>query len=187
MLCMLRRFPVSPVVHLSIRFGSLYGKMKMPLPYFCRGEVIKGFGRGSKELGIPTANFPENVVDNLPADITTGVYYGWARVDNGSVHKMVMSVGWNPFYKNKKKSMETHIMHKFEDDFYGSVLSIIMVGYVREEKNFNSLDELIKEIQSDIAEAGSQLDKPENIEFKTSNFFKQKELINHVQEDPNSV
>lgn len=24
------------------------------LPYFCRGEVVKGFGRGSKELGIPT-------------------------------------------------------------------------------------------------------------------------------------
>ena len=23
-------------------------------PYFCRGEVVKGFGRGSKELGIPT-------------------------------------------------------------------------------------------------------------------------------------
>ena len=24
------------------------------LPYFARGEVVKGFGRGSKELGIPT-------------------------------------------------------------------------------------------------------------------------------------
>lgn len=23
-------------------------------PYFSRGEVVKGFGRGSKELGIPT-------------------------------------------------------------------------------------------------------------------------------------
>lgn len=26
-------------------------------PYFCRGEVVKGFGRGSKELGIPTGEF----------------------------------------------------------------------------------------------------------------------------------
>lgn len=24
------------------------------LPYFCRGEVVRGFGRGSKQLGIPT-------------------------------------------------------------------------------------------------------------------------------------
>lgn len=24
------------------------------LPHFCRGQVVKGFGRGSKQLGIPT-------------------------------------------------------------------------------------------------------------------------------------
>lgn len=29
--------------------------------YFCRGEVVKGFGRGSKELGIPTGEFILNV------------------------------------------------------------------------------------------------------------------------------
>ena len=51
------------------------------------------------------ANFPEQVVDNLPADISTGIYYGWASVGNGDVHKMVVSIGWNPYYKNTKKSM----------------------------------------------------------------------------------
>lgn len=51
------------------------------------------------------ANFPESVVDNLPADIITGIYYGWARVNSGDIHKMVMSIGWNPYYKNTKKSM----------------------------------------------------------------------------------
>lgn len=44
-------------------------------------------------------------MDSLPADISTGIYYGWARVDNGDIHKMVMSIGWNPYYKNLKKSM----------------------------------------------------------------------------------
>ena len=35
--------------------GAVRGKLVMKsLPYFCRGEVIRGFGRGSKELGIPT-------------------------------------------------------------------------------------------------------------------------------------
>lgn len=52
-----------------------------------------------------SANFPESVVDSLPADINTGIYYGWARVGNGDIHKMVMSIGWNPYYKNTKKSM----------------------------------------------------------------------------------
>lgn len=52
-----------------------------------------------------SANFPEDVVSKLPAAFATGVYYGWAKVDDGSVEKMVMSVGWNPFYQNQKKSM----------------------------------------------------------------------------------
>ena len=51
------------------------------------------------------ANFPNSVVDNLPADISTGIYYGWACVGNGDLYKMVMSIGWNPYYKNVKKSM----------------------------------------------------------------------------------
>ena len=37
--------------------------------------------------------------------VECGIYYGWANVDNGPVHGMVMSVGWNPFYKNTKKTM----------------------------------------------------------------------------------
>jgi len=44
-------------------------------------------------------------VNDLPEDINTGVYYGWAKVDNGPVHKMVMSIGWNPYFRNIKKSM----------------------------------------------------------------------------------
>ena len=46
-----------------------------------------------------------SVVDNLPETISTGIYYGWASVDRGPVYKMVMSIGWNPFYNNTKKSM----------------------------------------------------------------------------------
>jgi FAD synthase len=51
------------------------------------------------------ANFKHNVVEGLPKELDTGVYYGWANVDNGEVHKMVMSIGWNPFFANKTKSM----------------------------------------------------------------------------------
>lgn len=142
------------------------------LPYFCRGPVIRGFGRGSKDLGIPTANFPESVVDSLPADISTGIYYGWARVDNGDIHKMVMSIGWNPYYQNTKKSMETHLIHKFKDDFYGETLSVAMVGYIRPERGFSSLEELISAIHSDIEEAKQKLDSPEHLKLKEDNFFR---------------
>ena len=73
-------------------------------------------------LGIPTANFSDDVVDNLPPDFTTGVYCGFASVDSGPVYKMVMSIGWNPFYDNEKKSMETHILNRFDGDLYGQLL-----------------------------------------------------------------
>ena len=33
----------------------------------------------------------------------TGVYYGWAQL-HGEIFKMVMSIGWNPYYKNVKKT-----------------------------------------------------------------------------------
>ncbi|XP_028269271.1 riboflavin kinase [Parambassis ranga] len=141
------------------------------LPFFCRGEVIRGFGRGSKELRIPTANFPDSVVDNLPADISTGIYYGWACIGNGDVHKMVMSIGWNPYYKNTKKSMETHVIHTFKEDFYGEILSVVLVGYIRPERSFDSLEALIAAINNDIEEAKVKLELPEHLKLKEDNFF----------------
>uniref|UniRef100_A0A1A7XAY2 Riboflavin kinase n=1 Tax=Iconisemion striatum TaxID=60296 RepID=A0A1A7XAY2_9TELE len=141
------------------------------LPYFCRGQVIRGFGRGSKELGIPTANFPDSVVDNLPADIRTGIYYGWASVGNSNVYKMVMSIGWNPYYKNTKKSMETHIIHKFKEDFYGNILSVVLVGFIRPERTYSSLEALIAAINNDIEEAKMKLELPEHCKLKDDNFF----------------
>lgn len=132
---------------------------------------FSGFGRGSKELGIPTANFPDHVVEKLPEEITTGIYYGWAKVDDGPAYKMVMSIGWNPYYKNKKKSMETHIMHIFKQDFYGSLLRVVMLGYIRPEKNFSSLDELITAIRHDITESDNLLELPENQHYKQHPFF----------------
>lgn len=111
------------------------------------------------------------MVDSFPSDISTGIYYGWASVANGDVHKMVLSIGWNPYYKNVKKSVETHIIHTFKEDFYGEILSIIIVGYIRPEKNFDSLDALIAAIRGDIEEAETALDLPEHQKLKEDNFF----------------
>jgi FAD synthase len=132
-------------------------------PYVTSGEVVKGFGRGSKELGIPTANFPEDVIENLPSDLDAGIYFGWASVNKGPIYKMVVSIGWNPFYKNEKKSVETHILHSFENDFYGDTMAIAIIGYIRPEASFSSLDELIKAINEDIAHANEKLES-ENLE-----------------------
>ncbi|EDV28933.1 Riboflavin kinase [Trichoplax sp. H2] len=130
------------------------------LPAYVKGTVVKGFGRGSKELGIPTANFSENVMESLAGDTGNGIYFGLAAVDDSPVHKMVMSIGWNPYYKNTKKTMEVHVIHDFENDFYGSELRVIVLGHIRPEKDFSSLDQLIAEIHNDIRIAKSRLEEP---------------------------
>ncbi|XP_049826705.1 riboflavin kinase isoform X2 [Aethina tumida] len=142
------------------------------LPHYAVGEVVKGFGRGSKDLGIPTANYPESVVDNLPESIKTGVYCGFASVDNNKVHKMVISIGWNPTYGNTKKSMETHIIDMQEGDFYGKTLKIAIVKYIRDELKFTTLQDLIDSIHNDIKYAKDELDKPDYEKIKNDNFFK---------------
>lgn len=143
------------------------------LPHFAKGVVVKGFGRGSKDLGCPTANFPVEVVNHLPADVETGVYTGFAQVNQGEVHKMVMSIGWNPFYQNTSKSMETHILHEYKNDFYGEELRVIILDYLRPERNFNSVNELIEQIKNDIAKAHEILDQSEYAKYKNHSFFKE--------------
>ncbi|XP_046856954.1 putative riboflavin kinase [Xenia sp. Carnegie-2017] len=146
------------------------------LPLFVRGEVVKGFGRGSKSLGIPTANYPDEVISKLPDSLETGAYYGFASVDGDEVYKMVLSVGWNPFFKNTKKSMETHILQTFPEDFYGKELRICIVGYIRQERSYPSLESLIDAIRNDISVAKEELDKPENQLYYSNPFLTDKSL-----------
>lgn len=120
------------------------------------------------------ANFPLEVVKSLPESLPTGAYYGWANVDNGPVYKMVLSIGWNPFYNNKEKSVETHMLHEFNCDLYGQFLKICIVGYLRPERSFDSLESLIAAIQDDIAKAKGLLDETDKAKLKEAPFFIEK-------------
>ena len=45
-----------------------------------------------------------------------GVYFGYAQVyglneQEGKVHPMVMSLGWNPFYKNERLTAVSSCSH----------------------------------------------------------------------------
>lgn len=137
-------------------------EVQKPYPIHYTNRIIAGFGRGSAELGIRTANVP---VEELLNSLSTGIYFGWCRLseadnanrqtqadknkreidfNNGmllsgrelSCLPMVMSVGWNPFYNNQEKAAEIHIMNKFELDFYGAQVSLVILGYIRPELNY---------------------------------------------------
>ncbi|KAK9236141.1 riboflavin kinase-domain-containing protein [Lipomyces kononenkoae] len=178
-----------------------------PYPVLIDSHVIGGFGRGSSDLGIPTANIPPS--DFLASDIPkgqTGIYFGLAKISgtygtlvrhspregNGSkppvaevvqtenrirpedadVLPMVMSVGWNPFYGNSEPSAEVHMVHKFADQFYGANIKLAVLGYIRPERNFASVDELIEEIMNDIRKAKELLAEDGYKQIESNEFFK---------------
>jgi len=161
-----------------------------PFPIYLSGAVQKGFGRGGKDLGCPTANLPD---DSLPqmVDVTPpGVYFGYAQVsprcsdnrvdgpssgtlgeDQTQVHPMVMSLGWNPFYKNEKLTAEIHIMHPFDADFYGHEMKAVVLGYIRPELDYTSREGLIEDIETDKLVALKSLMRPAYQKFVHDEHF----------------
>jgi FAD synthetase len=116
------------------------GRIKTKLPITFSGKVIKGKGMG-KKLGFPTANL------DTVLDIDEGIYYGTC-IKNGQEEYMVMSVGYNPMFKDK--SIEIHILQNYDTDFYNEILNINVKGFIRKMKFYPSLDILIQAIQKDI-------------------------------------
>ncbi|KAJ1801310.1 riboflavin kinase [Coemansia sp. RSA 2399] len=146
--------------------------LEPPYPILVAGEVVSGFGRGGKQLGIPTANLPPSVVEQALADIPIGVYLGWAHVEGDvEVRPMVMSLGWNPYFKNEKRSGEVHIMHKYADDFYGKHMRVAILAYIRPEKDYASLDALIEDIHTDISVAHASLARSAYAQVREAPFF----------------
>ena len=67
--------------------------------------LISTHGHARTHTHTHTANYPASVVERLPPQLESGVYYGWAQVGAEPVYPMVMSIGWNPQYQNKERSM----------------------------------------------------------------------------------
>ncbi|RLN93320.1 hypothetical protein BBJ28_00002108, partial [Nothophytophthora sp. Chile5] len=139
-----------------------------------QATVVEGFGRGGKQLGCPTANLSSKDLGDLLDRLPTGIYCGWATVDGKGPYKAVASIGWNPYFKNEvglricclgscpyEKTVEPHLLHKFEEDFYGAQLKFLINGYIRPEKDFKSLEALVEAIQDDITQSDQWLDTAE--------------------------
>ncbi|CEG39100.1 riboflavin kinase [Plasmopara halstedii] len=125
-----------------------------------QATVVEGLGRGGKQLGCPTANLSRKDLGDQLDQLPTGIYCGWATVDGKGPFKAVVSIGWNPYFKDKEKTVEPHLLHKFDEDFYGAQLKLVISGYLRPEMDFPSLESLVKAIHDDIAQSNEWLDTP---------------------------
>ena len=112
------------------------------LPYFVEGVVEKGLGLG-KAYGFPTVNIP--IRENSP--LSPGVYRTAVEI-GGKFHTGVTNVGSCPTVKEREIHAET-LIAEFDGNLYGEKIRIYFLGYLRDEKRFDSVDELREQIYAD--------------------------------------
>ena len=115
-------------------------------PFSVSGIVVTGDNRGHT-LGFPTANLEFPILRLLPKP---GVYATCTHYKSIE-YPSVTNVGFNPtFGKNLVlPRIETYILD-FSRQIYGEFLKIDFIQYLRPELKFNSVEDLIKQIDKDI-------------------------------------
>ncbi len=112
--------------------------------YSLSGIVGRGKNRG-RVIGFPTANIVVRGEGKLiPAD---GVYavivHLWNKIYTG-----MANIGYRPTLDGREHEIEVNI-HEFSADLYGEILQIDFVDRIRDEKHFDSVDDLIVQIKKD--------------------------------------
>lgn len=115
-------------------------------PHRVEGVVVRGAQRG-RELGFPTANVETLPHTAVPAD---GVYAGWLHVE-GEAMPAAVSVGTNPQFDGKERTVEAYAIDRVGLDLYGLHVCVDFLAFVRGQAKFDSIDALLKAITDDVA------------------------------------
>ena len=109
------------------------------------GTVIEGkkFGR---EIGFPTANILPDANTSIPE---SGVYAAEVITEFGHFAGM-LNIGVNPTINaaNKKTSVEVHIID-FDKDIYNKTISVIIKKRLRDEMQFENIEQLVAQMKLD--------------------------------------
>ena len=119
-----------------------------------RGVVQAGDRRG-RELGYPTANM--ELGDYLRPRY--GIYAVRVTLEDGSEHPGVASLGVRPTFDPPKELLETHLLD-FDGDLYGRKLEVALHAFIRDEKKFGDIEDLVAHMRDDEAQARHLLALP---------------------------
>lgn len=108
------------------------------------GLVIKGRGVG-KTMGFPTANIS---IENKNKIIPKKGVYAVNVYLNQKKFKGMLNIGFNPTFNKRQLSIEVHILD-FNQEIYNSSLTIEFVKRIRNEKQFQTVDELKNQLSID--------------------------------------
>lgn len=123
-------------------------------PFAVEGVVIHGNKRG-RELGWPTANVELGPYQR-PA---YGIYAVRVRLDDGSEHDGVASLGTRPMFDPPVELLEANLFD-FEGDLYGRTIEVALHHYLRPEAKFDNIDALKAQMSEDAAAAKRLLAAP---------------------------
>ena len=116
--------------------------------YYLKGEVVKGKQLG-RQIGFKTANIQFDMNLFVPS---FGVY-AVKVILNDKEYLGVCNLGIRPtIIDDNQINVETHLFD-FDREIYGSVIRIEFIKKIRDEKKFNSIDELKLQIQTDVESA----------------------------------
>ncbi|MEN8171724.1 MAG: bifunctional riboflavin kinase/FAD synthetase [Chloroflexota bacterium] len=117
--------------------------------YVVDGKVVLGDQRG-RTIGFPTANLDVWSDRAIPA---AGVYVCRITV-RGETYDAVTNIGVRPTFEEHPvpPRIEAHILD-YKDDIYGEETDLEFISRIRGERKFNSIDELIEQINLDVAHA----------------------------------
>ncbi|MGH6729382.1 MAG: bifunctional riboflavin kinase/FAD synthetase [Sphingomicrobium sp.] len=116
-------------------------------PYAIAGVVEPGERRG-RDLGYPTANLRLGDYQRP----LYGIYAARVRLDDGSEHDAVASLGIRPMFDPPSEWLEVHLFD-FSGDLYGRPIEVALHHYLRPETKFDSLEALSEQMRADEAEA----------------------------------
>lgn len=138
-----------------IREDLLLGKVEeaqvmLNRPYKLKGKVVLGRRIGST-IGFPTANIDVRENSVLPK---IGVYYTNVKWNN-KVYRGITSVGNNPTVNGERLTIETNILD-FSKDIYDENIEVFFIKKIRDEKKFNSVEELANQLEKDKEYAKTQ-------------------------------
>ena len=109
------------------------------------GSVQKGRQEG-KKIGFPTCNIDiKDYVIAMPGVYAVNVY----KKNSNKSLKAIANLGYRPTFNQKKILLEVHIFN-FSGNLYNKYLSVEFIKFIRKEKKFNNVNQLRKQIQSDL-------------------------------------
>ena len=116
------------------------------------GRVITGSGRGIG-LGFPTANLDIDSEQALPAE---GVYATRTYIDDKACQS-ITNIGKRPTFGGSERTVEVYVLD-YHSDLYGRELKIDIIERLRDERQFDTTEELKKQITEDVKQGRAILD-----------------------------